>query len=321
MSKIRWGIIGAGRIAKQFANDTQYAKNAELAGIAARQLESAEKFAEEFNAKKAYGNYADMYADPDIDAIYIATPHSLHLEQATDILASGKAVLCEKPLNINVEETKQLTKIAKESDQYLIEGMWTYFLPAVQKALSWYKEGKIGEIKHIKVDFGYPQVYSPNHREYDARLGGGCLLEMGIYPIALTWLFMQQEPVNMQGLGRFAPNGVEDDVVMIFDYPDAVSTMATSFRSKLQNWAYIIGRDGYIAIPDFWRAHECHLYHLDSKIDSFTDNRKGNGFEHEITAVSDDILNGRKTSEVVPLETSLIFQQQIAAVKEVIKSS
>jgi len=172
----------------------------------------------------------------------------------------------------------------------------------------------------VKADFGYPQLpYSPDRREYNAELGGGCLLEMGIYPVAIAWLFLQQDPDDIQVICRKAPNGVEDDVQMLFNYGDNDSgcsaTLATSFRSKLQNWAYIIGEEGYIAIPDFWRANECRLYELDDCVDHFRDGRKSLGLDYETVAANEDILAGRQQNRIMPWSNTLRFQEHMSRVK------
>ena len=314
--KIRWGIIGAGRIAAQFANDIKYTSNAELVAIAARDMERAQAFADTHQLATAYGDYDSLYRAENVDAVYIATPHTHHKQQTINAVNAGKAVLCEKPFTVNSEECEELIEMATTSGQYIMEGVWTYFLPALQKAKQWVDEGRIGSIKHVKVDFGYPQLpFDPKRREYNKDLAGGCLLEMGIYPIAMAWYFLQRDPITMKVLAGKAPNGVEDDVSMLFDYGDMTATLGTSFRCKLQNWCYVIGDEGYIAIPDFWRANECFLYQLDTQVEHFDDQRKGQGFEFEIEAVSNDILSGQKQSIVMPLDNSLRFQQHIDRIR------
>ena len=144
-----------------------------------------------------------------------------------------------------------MINVAAETSGYLMEAMWTWFLPAIRKAKEWVDAGRIGKIVQIQSDFGYPQVYSSDKREYAAELGGGCLLEMGVYPVALTALFTDADPAEISVVARYAPNGVEDDVVATFNYENFVATLGTSYRAKLRNWAYIVGEDGYIAIPDF----------------------------------------------------------------------
>ncbi len=316
MKKIKWGIISTGRITHQFASDFQFTKNGELAAVASRKIGTAQKFAEQYNIPKTYSSYNELIEDTEIDAVYIATPHNYHYQNTIDSLNNGKAVLCEKPLTLNPEECKGLIEKSKETNTYLMEAMWTYFLPALQKALQWVNEGRIGKILHVKADFGYPQKYDAKKREYDAKLGGGCLLEMGIYPIAIAWFFMQKDPAEIKVLTRKAPNGVEDDLNILFNYDDSVATLGTSFRCKLRNWAYIIGEQGYIAIPDFWRTRKCYLYELDEIKDYFEDRRKGFGFEFETEAVNNDLLNNKKENDVMPLNFSLKFQEHMKRIKQ-----
>ena len=235
-------------------------------------------------------------------------------------MLAGKSVLCEKPLVLDPDEAVALISTAQDCGQYLMEGMWTWYLPAIRKAREWVVAGRIGEVRHVKADFGYPLHYSPDLREYDARVGGGCVLEMGIYPIAIARLFLPGQPHNIQVVGRTAANGVEDDVSAILDHGQAIATLGTSFRCKLQNWAYIIGTHGYIAIPDFWRAEQCLLYHLDERIDYFEAQRDTFGFNYQIEEVSADILAGRKQSAVIPLATSLALQQDMLAIRQLARA-
>lgn len=316
MRKVRWGILSTGRIARQFAADLRHVENSELVAVAARAPDSAQAFAAQHGIARAHGNYQALFADDQVDAIYVASPHTLHLMHSTAALQAGKAVLCEKPITTSPAECAALIETARDTGGHLMEAMWTFFLPAIREAQRWVAAGRIGRIKHIKSDFGYPLLpYDPDRREYDARLAGGSLLEMGVYPVAMAWLFLQRDPAAIQVLARKAPNGVDDDVVALFDYGDCTATLASSFRCKLQNWTYVIGDDGYIAIPDFWRASECHLYQLDTRVDSFIDGRRTLGFNYEATAFADDFLNQRRDSGVVPLSASLKFQEHMAWIK------
>lgn len=319
MQRIRWGIISTGRIAHQFASDFKFVKNGELVAVASRTIETAKKFSDQYSIPKAYASYQELFADDDIDAVYVASPHSLHLENSTDAINSGKAVLCEKPLTITADESTKLIKLAQEKNVYLMEAMWTYFLPAIKKAKQWVDEGKIGELKHIKVDFGYPQLpYDPDRREYNKELGGGCMLELGIYTVAMAWLFTGENPIEIKTMGRRAPNGVEDDVNILYNYKDKAAVLGASYRCKLQNWAYIIGQDGYIAIPDFWRAGECMRYELDTLVEHYKDGRESFGFNYENEAVNNDIIAGRLESEIMPHAYSQKFQEHIEDIKRTI---
>lgn len=299
--KSRWGLSSTGRIAEWFAADFPHVADGEIVAVASRSRDKAEAFAGRFGIPHAHGDYQVLLDDPDVDVVYVATPHSLHLEYAQRAMEAGKAVLCEKPLAVAPEETEALIAVSEATGAYLMEAMWTWFLPAVRTAWRWVEEGRIGRVVHVKADFGYPQVYHPKQREYDVELGGGALLEMGVYPVAIAWYFLRSAPARIQVTARKAPNGVEEDLVAVFDYDgEATATLGTSFRCKLQNWAYVIGEEGYIAIPDFWRAGECHLYHLDERVDSFDDGRDHQGFCHEADAVNEDLRQGRRQSEIVP---------------------
>ena len=315
MDKVRWGIVGAGSIARTFASDMSACKAGTLQSVAARDGASAAGFAKRYGIPNAHEGYEALYADPDVDAVYVATPHTLHLQNSGDALCAGKAVLCEKPITVNAAECRQLMQLADEHSAYLMEAMWTWFLPAIRKAKEWVDAGRIGRIVRIHSDFGYPKAYDAVSRVYDAELAGGCLLEMGVYPVALTALFSKADPIGVSVVARHAPNGVEDDVVATFEFDDFVATLATSFRAKLRNWAYVVGEKGYVAIPDFWRAEECQLWVLDEMVDRFRERRKTGGFDYQIDAVNDDLLKGRTQSEIVPLAASLRFQQQMDRIR------
>lgn len=315
---VRWGIIGAGRIAHTFAHDIAGVGNAELIAVAARDGERARRFGQQYNVEHCHEGYAALFADAAVDAVYVATPHSYHLQHSVAALRHGKAVLCEKPLVTSPDECRQLIAVARETGCYLMEAMWTWHLPAIQKALGWYRQGRIGQLLHVKCDFGYPFRYSEDLREYDARVGGGAVLEMGIYPVALARLFIGRGPDTVQVSGRRATNGVEDDVVAICDYGDCIATLGTSFRAKLHNWAFIIGTEGYIAIPDFWRAGSCSLYMLDERVDHYKDHRSSLGFDYQIQAASNDILAGKTESGVISLATSLALQEDMQAIREAV---
>jgi predicted dehydrogenase len=315
MRKVRWGIVSAGNIANTFASDAIHAPNAEVVAVAARRQVDACGFADRHGIGKACEGYERLFADDDVDAVYVATPHTLHLPNSADALRAGKAVMCEKPLTTSAAECRALLSVANETGGYLMEAMWTWFLPAVRQAKAWVDAGRIGELLHVKADFGYPKRFDPEDRVFNAALAGGCLLDMGIYPIAIARLFIDQDPEDVHVISRHAPNGVDDDVSMLFDYGGRVATLATSFRSKLPNTAFVIGTEGYIEIPHFWSARECRLVVMHDVVDTFQDGRQGSGFEFQIESASADILAGRTQSAIVPHAASLAFQEDMDRVK------
>lgn len=289
--------------------------NGVVQAVAARDGAAAQAFADQYGIATAHEGYAALFADPDVDAVYIATPHTFHLANSADALRSGKAVLCEKPITVNAAECRQLIEVAQQNSSYLMEAMWTWCLPAVRRAKEWVDAGRIGRIVRIHCDFGYPFEYSADRREYDAALGGGCLLEMGVYPVALTCLFADAEVVDVAAKSRHAPNGVEDDVVATLTYEDCIARISTSYRAKLHNWAFIIGEAGYVAIPNFWCARECQLWVLDDMVDQFDDERSSHGFNYQIDAVNSDLVAGRKESSIVPLAASLRIQTLMDSIR------
>ncbi len=315
MESIKWGIISTGNIAHSFTQDFKFVNNGELVAVASRSKEKATQFANQYNIPKAYGDYDNLFEDDEIDAIYVATPHNFHFDNSSNALKAGKAVLCEKPITVNPQECRDLIDLSQTTGNYLMEALWTYFLPAILKAQEWVKEGKIGDIKHIKADFGNPVPFDPESRMYSPDLAGGALLDMGIYPIALAWLFLKKDPDNISVISKKAPTGVDDDVTMLFDYVDVTATLTTSFRCKLPNCAYIIGDKGYIRIPDFWQAKECFLYNnVDKCVEHYVDDRKSIGLNFEIDTVNSDLLNYKKESEVMPLSYSLKLQEHMGLV-------
>jgi predicted dehydrogenase len=311
MKKVRWGIVGPGKIAEKFARDIEWARHAELIAVASRSEHNAIHFAKKYKLKKAYGSYEDLYADKEIDAIYVATPHPFHFKNASDASAAGKAVLCEKPLTMNLKECEDLIKISHKNNTYLMEGMWTYFLPAINKTLDWISDNKIGKIKHIRSEFGFTLPYDPLHRGYNPELGGGALLDIGIYCLALNRLIFEEAPQKILVSARFSPEKIDTELAGILEYPDYSASFHCSFLLKLPNVAYITGEKGYIKIPDFWRASECFLFQDNKLVEHYNDKRTTNGFDFEIEAACLDILNGKKESEIMPHRISLFIQDQM----------
>ncbi len=316
MRKINWGIIGTGNIAHSFARDFVYVNHGKLVAVASRSLDKAKDFADEFNISKAFGSYAEMYNSNEIDAVYIATPHNAHLQNSTDALKASKAVLCEKPIAINPNECNRLMDIAKSTGNYLMEAMWTYFLPAIVEAQKWIEDGKIGKIKYIKADFGFKANIKSETRLFDPKFAGGALLDIGIYPIAMAWLIYKQTPEKVSVFSKQTNTGVDSEETMIFEYANGeVANLAASILYNMPNEAIIMGDKGMLRIPDFFMAKECFLYENGDLKEHFTDPSKCVGYNYEVDAVSLDLLEGKKESAVVPLHTSLKIQELMEIVK------
>lgn len=318
MTKLNWGVVSTGRIAALFCQDLAFSVNSHLYAVAARKQADADEFAKQYDVEKAYQGYQTLFDDPNVDIVYIATPHNFHFQQAYDALMAGKHVLCEKPMTVNLDECQILTALAKNKGLLLMEALWTYFLPAMQQAKAWLDDGRIGQLKHVKVDFGYPVPFAADGREYNQQLAGGCLLDMGIYPLAIADYFLKSDINNLYVQANVCKTGVEDDVIIIGKSDDVMVSLATSFQCRLSNNGYLIGDKGYIVIPDAFRASECHLYHLDDLVDSYTDNRQSMGYHFEADEACQLIQQGEIESQIVSHKHSVLFQSQLAKVKALI---
>lgn len=313
---VRWGILGAGKIARKFASDIVFASNATPYAVGARDGDKANAFAAEFGIPNAHGSYKDLISDPDVDAIYIATPHSFHFEQSLAAMRAGKAVLCEKPLTPSPDQSLALIKAAEENNIYLMEALWTAFLPSVQKARAWLDEGRIGEIVQVRADFGFLAPFDPHSRLWNPSLAGGAMLDIGIYPVAFNRLMLGRGPDDIISVIRKASTGVDDEVFSIFKTGDVTSVLSCSFKCNLANTGSVIGTKGRIDLPRFWRSTSAFLYENDTLTEEFVDDRRGDGFEFEIEAASQDILDGRLQSETVPHSLSLALQDDMARILE-----
>ena len=249
MSKIRWGIVGSGYIARKMAEALAILPDAELTAIGSRSHERADAFGREFDVPHRVESYEDVVTCDDVDVVYVATPHTRHLKDATTALRAGKAVLCEKPLTVNARETATLIAEARANKAFLMEAMWTRFVPAVIKLREWINKGTIGEIRLMTADIGWHQPYDPQSRLYSRDLAGGALLDIGIYPISLASMLLG-EPSEISGIMYPAPTGVDAQCAASLVYPSgAVATFAATIQAATPREALIVGTEGWIRIP------------------------------------------------------------------------
>ena len=313
--KIRWSIIGAGNIAQSFVKDFPLVKNGELVAIAARDKERAAAFALAHNIPLAY-NYEELYNSTEVDAVYISTTHNFHFEQIMQCLLHGKAVLCEKPITINDAEFKQLAAVSQAEKVFLMEAMWTYFLPAIIKAQQWVDEGRIGELKVIQADFAYPMEKKMEGRMYSPLLAGGALLDLGVYPVAMASLFAKQQPKSITASGVLTPSGVDANVAIILQYEKITATLFTSMETRMTNKLRLFGETGYIEVPDFWRGYGCKLFDKDYQlIDSFHDERTSVGFIYQMQHATDRILDNEIESDIMTHQKSIGVQEIMTGVR------
>ena len=313
--KIRWGILGAGHIAQSFVKDFPLLKNAALVAIAANDIGRAKTFAATHNIPQAL-SYDELYQSNDIDAVYIATTHNFHYEQTKKCLQNAKAVLCEKPITVNDKEFKKLMAFSKSNNVFLMEAMWTYFLPAIHKAKQWVDEGRIGKLKVIQADFAYPMEKNMEGRMYNPLLAGGALLDLGVYTVALATLFMDKKPDSITASGILTETGVDANVAMILQYESTTATLFTSMETRMTNKLRLFGETGYLEVPDFWRAYACRLFDKDYElIESFEDGRTSHGFIYQMQHATDNILNNETESNIVTHQRSNEIQEIMTEVR------
>lgn len=314
--KIRWAILGAGNIAKAFVKDFPFMQRAELVAVAASSKAKAQQFALEHQIPQAM-SYQELFDNLEIDAVYIATTHNFHLEQSLACIRSGKAVLCEKPITVNDSQFNMLAAAARENKVFLMEALWTWFLPAIQKARQWIKEGRIGQLKIVQADFSFPSEYNPEGRLYNPQLAGGALLDIGIYPIALTDFLMGRNPDVIVASGSLTSTGVDERVGILLEYGNVSATLYASIVARMNNTASLFGTAGRIDIPEFWKAGHCRLYDTDGQLqDEFIDDRISRGFIFEMQHANDCILAGKTESDIAGFEASKRLQEIMTTVRK-----
>lgn len=301
-----WAILGCGKIADKFANDVQLTQGAHLYAVASRNLDNASAFKDTHNATIAYGSYEEMLLDPKVDIVYIATPHMFHKEQTLLCLTHKKAVLCEKAFAMNLEEVEEMIAFAKAQQTFLMEALWTHFLPHYQFVLDTVKNGDLGKIKNITANFGFDAVYDVNARLYNKSLGGGSLLDVGIYPVfaALT-LLGYTENISAQAL--LGPTGVDHHCSMQLTYPNQVeANLFSSIDEKTDTTCHITLEHGEILINS--RFHEptnvTIIINGTSKTYDFPIPEGVNGYHYEILHCQKMLENNKTESDIMTFDKS-----------------
>lgn len=295
--------MAAGRIARSLADAINYTEGARLYAVASRDIGRARKFAGEYGADKYYGDYAALCADPEVDVIYIASPMSLHYEQAKMCLQSGKNVLCEKTVTLDAGEFAELIDIAAERNVFFMEAMWMKFLPAFRKAKEWVAAGRIGNIKVVKADFSNLCMFDGEDRLFKNELGGGCLLDLGVYPITFACDFLGYEPCEIICNGYIGKSNVDVDASIILRYDGAYANIHAGFVMESENAAFVVGDKGRIRFGNwFFCTDSVSLYDDEGNlIESFSMPHPKNGYEFEVEEVDRCIAAGMKQSEINPL--------------------
>ncbi len=300
---IHWGILGPGKIAREFATDLQRLPDALLTGVGSRSRERAAAFAEEFGVTRTYGSYDALLADPEVQVIYIATPHPFHYQQTLDCLRAGKAVLCEKPLAINAQQVEELIACAREEGRFLMEAMWTRFLPVIQQVKDWLATDRIGKPRMLTADFGFRGAWQPEERWLNPELAGGALLDVGIYPITLAHLIFEQPLVDIRALAHLGRTNVDEQTGILLGYEDgALAVLSCAVRTATPGEARIDGTKGRIRIPQFWSATSALLEGEDEQPVHVSGKA---GYHFQAKAVMNHLRSGELESPVMSWAKSL----------------
>lgn len=307
MKTVKWGLIGAGNISSKFAKALNSLEHTQITAIASRDIVKARAFADRFSIEKAYGSYEEIVRDPEIDVIYIGTPHTEHRENAKLCMINGKAVLCEKPFTLNYEEAKELEELAREHDVFLMEAMWTKFLPATKVVKQWIDHKLIGDVRFMKIDFGYRAEFDPRHRLFDPALGGGALLDVGVYPISYAIHLMGGMPDQVVASALLGESGVDEVNTITMKYGKGVlASISSAITANTGNEAVIIGDKGRIVVPEYWTAESAEAYDSNGKLtDTFLHPFTSSGYVYEAEEVNQCIREGKKQSDIIPLSATL----------------
>ena len=303
---VRWGIIGCGKIAQKFALDLALCGSGILTACSSRDEKRAIEFSLQHNVEKYFTDYHLLANCPDIDAVYIATPHSHHYVHTLLSLDANKAVLCEKPLTVNEALGQKVIEVALKKNCLLMEAMWTAFLPSIQEIKSKIEHGIIGEVRHLRADFGFKAEIENNSRLLFPLLAGGSLLDIGIYPLFIS-IFLMGVPEDVVACGHLSGTGVDDECTIMLKFKNgATAVLYSSFTIHTDTKCEIFGTKGKISIPT--RFHEQNNYSIhfaNGKNEHFETDKKGYGYSYEIEHFNQCLISGLKESPVMTYNMSL----------------
>ncbi|GAA1896830.1 Gfo/Idh/MocA family protein [Asanoa iriomotensis] len=302
----RWGILATGTIAAKFAADLRHAPGASLVAVGSRSVEAAKSFAGRFDVPRAHGSWEALAADPDVDVIYVATPHSAHFEAAMTCLRAGKPVLCEKPVTLDRASAAELVSTARSTGVFFMEAMWTRVNPTVRTVLDLIADGTIGRVTTVQADFGIYGPFPPSHRLRARELGGGALLDLGIYPVTMAHLVLGA-PDHIRAWAKIGPEGTDENTGIVFGYDEsaAVAALTCGLVGTTPVEATITGTDGRIELPTFFMADRYTLHRPGKDPVTVANPHPGHGYQFEALEVQRCLAEGLLESPLVPHATTL----------------
>lgn len=316
MAHLKWGILAPGSIANKFAAGLTGLPDAELTAVASRSLDRAKEFAAKHTVPRAYGSYEELVADPDVQAVYVANPHNFHRDATILCLEHGKAVLCEKPFAVSATEAQAMVDCARANNVFLMEAMWTRFLPAWQQIRAWITEGRIGEVRMLNGTFGFRAGADPKGRLLNPQLAGGALLDVGIYVASTAYWVTGQDPSSVTSSMHLGETGVDEQSAFIFSYPNGTLAMlGCAVRTSTRHTFTIYGTDGWIEVPHaFWNTTGAILHTGDEEV-RFAEPHLSNGYEYEAREVAECLARGATESEILPLDETVRIMTTLDAIR------
>lgn len=306
MSKtVRWGIAGCGIIAHKFVDAIGKIPGNVLTGVAAKTPGKAADFAGKYGVGTYYDSYEELAKDPNVDAVYVANIHMMHKEAAIPALKQGKAVLIEKAMAINEKDARELARVAEENHAFIMEAMWSRFLPVTEKVKALLEEGRLGELRMLRGNFSFFSNYNPESRIYKPELAGGALLDVGVYSLSYVATMCGLDPVLITGAAQKCPLGTDTLISMILQYPNGViASITNGVNTYIPGEMGIYGSDGYIQIPNFWDTTEAYL-HMRGEDPVKIEGPYENGFVYELMEVNDCLNRGLLQSERWPMKNTI----------------
>jgi predicted dehydrogenase len=304
-SMIKWGIVGAGNIAHSFSKDLALVNGGILTSVASRDVTKARSFADEYGAPNSYGSYQELFNSKTVDVIYIATPHTSHAELSIAAMKAGNNVLCEKPLGVNNKQVQEMIKVAKENNVFLMEALWTRFNPTIKKVKALVDQGTIGQVGYLHADFAfYGLDRDEKGRLLNPELAGGSLLDIGIYPIFLSYLLLGI-PKEIQAAANFYKTGIEVQTSMIFNYENAQAVLYSGLHSNSEKKAEIAGSKGSIYLHPRWHETSGYTIEKEGEVEVNEVGKLGRGYTYEIDEVQKCLNLGKKESVLWSHQNSL----------------
>lgn len=318
MDKIRWGILGTGGIANTFAKGVSVLPDAELVAVGSRKQETADVFANKYNIPHRHASYEALAHDPDVDAIYVCTPHPMHKDAVMVSLKGGKAVLCEKPFTLNAAEALEMITYARQHNLFLMEAMWTRFLPVMGKVRELVAQGVIGDVRAVMADFGFRTDFNPSSRLLAPELGGGALLDVGVYVTSFASMVLGGKVApRIVSLADLGQTGVDEQSAFILGYPQGrLAMLFCAVRTESPHEAIVMGENGRIKVhAQFYHSTRLTLS-VRGKEDQVIDvPYEGNGFNYEIAEVMRCLRAGKLESDILPLDETLAIMQTLDAIR------